>query len=89
MELNPVNTSQTLIRYISEELFAHLEDNSLTEDDDLLMSGRVDSLGVMRLVAFIEEECGVMIPPEDVTLENFRSVRLIAAYLEKRADVGP
>lgn len=83
-----MNISQTLIHFISEELFAHRNNSSLTEDDDLLTSGRVDSLGIMRLVVFIEEEYRLTIPPEDVTLENFRSVRLISAYLQERAVFG-
>jgi len=43
----------------------------LSDDDDLLTSGLVDSLGMMSLVAFIEEQFGVAVPPEDVTLETF------------------
>ncbi len=75
------------MRFISEELFIHLEDQSLAEDDDLLMTGRVNSLGIMRLIMFIEEEFKLTIPPEDVTLENFRSVRLIVGYLHEQMAV--
>jgi acyl carrier protein len=79
-----MNRVDTLIRYISQELLNHLPDRSLAEDDDLLTTGRINSLGVMRLVAFIEAEFNVTISPEDVTLENFRSVGLIVAYLDKQ-----
>lgn len=50
-------------------------------DEDLLLSGRLDSLGVMRLVVHLQETLGVEIPPEDVVLEHFGSLRRIEAYL--------
>lgn len=53
-------------------------------EEDLLMSGLVDSLGVMTLVSYIEETTGQTIPPQDVTLENFVSIAAIKTYLDGR-----
>ncbi|MDX1647507.1 MAG: acyl carrier protein [Longimicrobiales bacterium] len=53
-------------------------------DDDLLLSETLDSLSVMRLVQHLEDETGMAVPPQDVTLENFRSLRRIEAYLASR-----
>jgi D-alanine--poly(phosphoribitol) ligase subunit 2 len=47
-----------------------------------LEEGLIDSLGVMRLVAFLEEEFDVKIPPQDLTIENFITVQAITTYLE-------
>lgn len=57
---------------------------SIADDEDLLISETLDSLGVMRLVAHLESEIGHTIPPEDVTLENFQSLERIADYLRTR-----
>ena len=54
-------------------------------DQDLLLSETLDSLGVNRLVEYLEGETGRSIPPEDVTLENFRSLNAILSYLERSA----
>ncbi len=70
--------------FIEQELIGGASDSSLRIDDDLLTSGIVDSLGVMRLVGFVEEEFGVATPPEDVTIEHFVSVLAIAGYILKR-----
>lgn len=59
-------------------------DLTLGEDEDLLLSNILDSLRVMLLVSHLEERSGLTIPPEDVTLENFQSLRQINAYLERR-----
>jgi acyl carrier protein len=42
----------------------------------------------VRLVAFIEESFGFQIPPDDLTMENFRTINRLAAYLEPRLDGG-
>ena len=56
----------------------------LGDEDDLLLGGLVDSIGLMRLIAFLEESCRITVPPEDVTIERFRSISSIAAYLSER-----
>jgi acyl carrier protein len=38
----------------------------------------VDSLGLFLLISFIEERFGVEVEPDDVTFENFQTVRAIA-----------
>ena len=72
-----------LIRYLTEEI--HLDEGeTISADDELLMSGKVDSVNVMRLVAFVEYMFGVEVPAEDVTLETFQSVTAIAAYVSQK-----
>lgn len=55
------------------------------DDEDLLLSGLVDSLGVVRLIDFLEEESGVSIPPGEITIENFGTVNAMATYLSAKA----
>jgi acyl carrier protein len=55
-------------------------------DDNLLADGMIDSLGAVRLIAFIEERFGFQIPPKDLVIENFRTIHRLAAYLESRID---
>ncbi|NER13675.1 acyl carrier protein [Leptobacterium flavescens] len=76
--------NRILINYISGELIGGSEDVAINADDDLLGSGLVDSLGMMKLVLFIENEFQLKIPPEDMTIENFMTVECISNYLETR-----
>lgn len=73
-----------LLEFISQELMHGRPDAPLLPEDDLLSSGLVDSLGVMRIVAFVEQRYGIAVPPEDVRIENFLTVRQIAGYLAAR-----
>ena len=76
-----MDTKEALKQYIAEELL----NNSVNvkEDDNLLRDGMVDSLGMVRLVAFIEETFEVEIPPEDLIIENFGTINVITDYLQK------
>ncbi len=57
---------------------------TIKEDDDLLSEGIIDSLGILQLVAFIEEKFGYNVPDEDVVIENFMSVNALASYLDQK-----
>lgn len=70
-----------LIEYIQTNLLAGQSDVSLSPEDDLLGSGLVDSLGMIQLLAFIEEKFEIKVPPQDMTIENFMSVEAISNYL--------
>ncbi len=76
--------TEGLTQFIAQELLIDHDEVSLAEDDDLLTTGLIDSLGIMRLVAFIEETFEKKIPYEDITIENFRSVRTLVNYLQKQ-----
>jgi acyl carrier protein len=75
--------NDTIRHYIADQLL-NVKDAVIGDDDDLLGTGLVDSVGMMSLVLFIEEEFGVSVPPEDVVIENFLSIRTIGAYVRGR-----
>ena len=75
---------QQLLDFINQEILADQAGVEVTADDELLVEGYIDSLGVMRLVGFIEEQLGLTVPPQDITIENFGSVSMLAAYLQQR-----
>ncbi len=82
-----MTTTQNLIQGFIERELMNDAGHRLAPDDELLLDGVLDSLGVMRLVEFIESETGVRIPPQDVTLENFHSISAIAGYLQRHDGV--
>lgn len=75
---------EVLRRYITQELLSDRSGAVVGDDDDLLGSWAIDSVGMMSLVLFVEEEFRVGVPPEDVTIENFVSISAIDAYLRSR-----
>jgi len=57
---------------------------SIARDEDLLASDILDSLGIMELVAFLEEKEGIHVADEDLTPENFQSVESIVAFVDRK-----
>lgn len=72
---------QKIINYIEQELASEELDGGLEATEDLLGTGILDSLGMMRLIAFLEEEFKIKIEPEDMLIENFMTVSHINDYL--------
>ena len=50
----------------------------------LLDEGIIDSVGVMELVAFLEQDFEIVVADEDLIPENLDSVDNLAAFIEKR-----
>jgi len=73
--------------FISTELM--FEDNTAALSDDTpLLAGVIDSLGLMQLISFIEEEFDVAIDDGEVTATNFRTVSDIEKLIEQKVQVG-
>ena len=60
------------------------EDNTLDEDASFLETGVVDSTGVMELVAFVEAEFGVPVEQQEITVDNFDSIRKVARFVSRK-----
>lgn len=73
-----------IMDYVSAELLVDPE-LGLDEHEEILTTGRIDSMSVMRLVSFIKDEFSITIPNEDLVIDNFRSVDAIDAYLSRYA----
>lgn len=75
-----MSNTDLIHKFIVDELLLD-PDESLGLDDELLAAERIDSLGLMRLIAFIGEQFGVEVPYDEILIENFRDVRTIDAYV--------
>lgn len=69
-----------LLDYVKNELLRGRA-NNITVEDDLLGAGLIDSLGILQIVAFIDERFNIQVPDEDVVYENFNSVKALSDYL--------
>ena len=76
--------TQALIAFIRAEVM--LGDDPLEPETDLVMTGFVDSLGVVLIVEWIETRLGIEIDPGDVVIEHFESVAAMITYLRGRGD---
>jgi acyl carrier protein len=64
-------------QFVTEELAAAKGITLISDDESLIENGVVDSLGIFRLVTFLEETFGVKIGDEEISAENLQSVDMI------------
>lgn len=68
-----------ILSFVEHELLS--PGSHLGRDDDLLSGGVIDSVGVLRLAAFVADEFQFSMPPRDFVIENFQTVAALAAYV--------
>jgi acyl carrier protein len=73
-----------LISYIKKELHNGDENLVIQPQDDLLGSGLVESMGMMKIIGFIEDEFEISIPPQDMVIEHFLTVEAMVNYISSR-----
>jgi acyl carrier protein len=78
---NPVSQAPVLkdqIREFIMENLAHAKGiESFTDDESLMESGVIDSLGIFRLVSFLEEDMRIRVSDEEINAETLKSVNAI------------
>ena len=56
----------------------------IKDDDSLLESGIVDSLGILDIVNFIEKEFKISVSDEELLPENFESICALTAFVDRK-----
>jgi acyl carrier protein len=75
---------ENLEKVLLTEIAVDLDKKSLDPDEDLLEQGIIDSLGLMKLIAFMEETFGIKIIDEEIIPENFQSLNSMTSLVELR-----
>jgi acyl carrier protein len=73
-----------ITQFIIQKVLDESSDFDLATDDDLLGSGLVSSMGIFRIISFIEESYGIKVPLQDMIIENFMTVDAITAYIRRQ-----
>ena len=81
MTLSP--TESAVRDYLLSEILYDRNLTDLPADENLIDKGLLDSLAILKVVTFCEEQFGVTIPDTEVLPDNMESVRTIAALVER------
>jgi len=74
--------SQILLQFVNDDLLG-ASTTKVDFDTPLFDGGLLDSLKILRLIAFLELRSGKQIPDELIVMERFRTVDAIArSFLE-------
>jgi acyl carrier protein len=74
---------------VSNDRIIHLLSEIYVEapsaDTDLMESGLLDSLTLVELMSSLEEQFGINISFDEIEIDNFRSARRIAEFVNQRS----
>ncbi len=79
-----MNGPSPVARLVRAILENELNINPASDLTDLLEEGLLDSLSFVELLYQLEIVFGVLVQPEDMEFDNFRSVERIAAFVGQR-----
>jgi len=74
-------SAQSIERFILDDLL-HGGRKAITLDEPLISSGVIDSLGMLKLIGFLEQEMGLTIGDGEVSPENFETLRKIQQFVD-------
>jgi len=70
-------------QFIIEEFMPDVPIEDLASDYDLLEGGVVDSLGLLKVVAWLETEFDIGVDDSELGPESFRTVDAIREFVDK------
>ena len=73
-----------LEKFLINEIAVNLDKKSLTPDEDLLEKGIIDSLGIMKLILFMEETFGIAVVDDEIVPENFQTLNNMVKFVEQK-----
>ncbi len=76
------------IRGFILEKFPLARKQGLKSSDKLLEGGILDSLGVLDLVGFVEQEFAIQVSDEELVPDNFQTIEQLAAFVQAKSGRG-
>jgi acyl carrier protein len=71
-------------KFILSELMRNKDKDKLKVTDNLIESGIIDSLGIQKLIAYLESSFSINIADIEVLPENFETVQSISSFVRNK-----
>lgn len=73
--------------FISADIADSEMRKDLKDDESLIETGILDSLGIMKLLTFMEKNLSLKISSKDILPENFESIDAISIFVKTKLSV--
>jgi len=80
----PVQTRETIRDFIVTAFRYDERNGPLEEHESLLAAGVIDSMGVLELVTFVEDEFGITVEPQELLPDNLDNLNDLTAFVERK-----
>lgn len=76
--------ARTLKDYILDEFLPGADPAELTEATPLITGGILDSIATLKIVAFLEEQYGIVVEPHEATIDYLDTLTQIAELVRSK-----
>jgi len=83
-----MNITSDIRNYITQEIARDISPGELPEDYDLIETGVIDSLAMVRLISWIGERFEVPINDIEISPADFNTVARIAAFVQQHTRIA-
>ena len=73
---------QDVRQFVMDDFF--YDDDHFSDHDSFIEKGLMDSMGILRLITFVEKKYSIRVLEEELVTENFDSVHRIATFIHKK-----
>jgi len=81
-------TPEEIIRnHIAKNILFNDKGYPYADDASFVEEGIIDSMNVMEMILFVEENFGIEVADEEIIPDNFNSVRKMADYIRRKVSV--
>jgi acyl carrier protein len=84
-----VEIKQSLRTFLVENFMYRGDVGGITDDASLIKAGILDSVGILTLIAFLEERYEVQVSDDEVDPDNLESVDRITAFIQRKTGASP
>jgi acyl carrier protein len=81
-----VDEKAKIREFLVEEFMPDMSADELDDDFDLQTGGAVDSLGLLKLVAWLESEYGISVDESELGPDSLRTVNSINEFINERRE---
>mgnify|MGYP000642044623 FL=1 len=79
-------TSEDILRsYILENYLFTDDQSALNNDDSFLDKGILDSMGILEIIALLEDDFKVIVEDEEMIPENLDSINNLLTFIQKKS----
>lgn len=79
-----MNTKETIREFILKHFLKGDKSRILVDNTSFIEEGIIDSIGVLELVAFLEEKFGFKVDDEEIVPENFDSIEKLDIFIQSK-----
>lgn len=82
--MNAIDVKDRLMQFVTTYILYNESIDEIDFDDSLIDNGYIDSIGIIMLVSFIEDNFKVKVQDQEILPENFGTVNNILNYINSK-----